>query len=469
MGGGGVSTKQQKKKAQYQYDLNKQAMADELQANRVNQSTPWGSINWSQDPSGQWSQTTTLNPAEQQRLDQQRGLLTGLGDVSQGLVGQIGGQIGQAMDWSKFAQGPTGAPTGPQFGQVGTGPNFNMDFGSIDPNELAKMGSAGDAAQAAAAQAREYELQKKLELEGLTDMPVADDATRQRVEDALYQRAQSRLDPMWQQRQQQDLDRLYAMGAREGDPLFEQMMANQARDRTDAYQTAMNEAIMGGGAEQSRLFNLGMASRQQGFNEALAGGQFTNQALMNQYQQGLGNAQMQQQANLANAAAQNQMAQFNAGQGLQGMLAGLNYNRGGVELGNAALQQGFQNQLAGTQFNNQTAQQGFQNAMAQNAEQSRIRNEQIQQALMERGLGMSELGAVLGMMGQVQNPQYNNNFAQGQVNPVDFYGGWLQNEQQKQANQAAGIGALAGIAGSALGGPMGGMLGSAIGKGIAGG
>lgn len=46
-----------------------------LQANRPNQSTPWGSSSWTQDPqTGQWTQTQTLNPQDQQRLDMFRGI-----------------------------------------------------------------------------------------------------------------------------------------------------------------------------------------------------------------------------------------------------------------------------------------------------------------------------------------------------------------------------------------------------------
>lgn len=46
-----------------------------LQANRPNQSTPWASSSWAQDPqTGQWTQTQTLNPQDQQRLDMFRGI-----------------------------------------------------------------------------------------------------------------------------------------------------------------------------------------------------------------------------------------------------------------------------------------------------------------------------------------------------------------------------------------------------------
>jgi hypothetical protein len=448
-GGGGTSTKKVKKQADYQYGLDQRAMQDQLEANRVNQTNPWGSVSWTQDPSGKWTQTTTLDPAEQQRLDQQRGLLTGLGNVASPIIGQVGQSISTPLDFSGMAPGPTGAPGVPQ---------YNTNFGSVDPALLAQMGQVGAGASFGGAssgveRAREYELQKKLDLSGLSALPEASEAARQQVIDAMYGQAQSRLAPQFEQQRREQLDRLYAMGGREGDPVFEQQRANLERQITDANQQALWNAINAGGAEQSRLFGLGMANRQQTFNEALQGGQFTNEALMNQFQQGAFNAGQANQVGMANAAnanaagiasmnAANQRDIFNAGQRQQGLLAGLEFNRAGTQLGNTLAQQGFQNQLA------------------QNAEQSRIRDQQIQEALLQRGLPMQELGSVLGMMGQVQNPEFGS-YAQGQIQAPDYLGAYNANQAlkaQAQQGMMSGLGALAGVAGSALGGPIGGAI-----------
>jgi hypothetical protein len=490
--GGGTSTKKIKKQADYQYSLDQRAMQDQLNANRVNQTNPWGSVDWTQGPDGRWSETTTLNPQEQQRLDQQRGMMTGLGDVAQPLIGQVGKSLSGGVDFSGLGNFPT-SPTnsqvgaGPQFGMVGAGPSFNTDFGSVDPNELAKMGQAGPAAgfggaSSDAERAREYELQKKLDMSGMPDMPEASEAARQQVIDAMYGQAMSRLQPQFETQRQQQLDRLYAMGGREGDPVFEGQKAALERSLTDANQQALWNAIGQGGAEQSRLFGLGLANRQQGWQEALGQGQFTNQALMNQFQQGLSNAQMGNQVGMANAAnanqagiasmnAANQMAQFNAGQGLQGLLSGLNFNRQGTQMGNEAQQQGWQNQLAGLGFNNQNLQQGFQNQMAgagfnnqagQQDYQNQLaaRDAQIQEMLLQRGLPMQELGSVLGMMGQVQSPQFGG-YAQGQIGAPDFLGSFMQAQGQKGAGLMSGLGMLAGIGGGMLGGRMGGAMAGA--------
>jgi DNA-binding transcriptional MerR regulator len=92
----------------------------------------------------------------------------------------------------------------------------------------------------------------------LAGVPQANDETRQRAEDAMYGRMTSRLDPRFQQEEGDLRSRLYNQGLTEGDSAFQREIDNFGRGRTDAYQTAMNESIMGGGAEQSRLFGMEM-------------------------------------------------------------------------------------------------------------------------------------------------------------------------------------------------------------------
>jgi hypothetical protein len=449
-GSSGQKTKKLRNQADYQFGLETKAQEQNLAANRVNQQGPWGSTNWSQDPAGQWTQTTTLDPAEQQRLDQQRGLTTGLGGVAQGLVGQVGQQIQNPLDYSGFAQGPSGAPGGPQFGQVGTGPQFNSNFGTVDPNDLMNSGTA-TGGNFGGANAREIALQDQIDMGGISAMPEASEAARQQVIDAMYGQASSRMNPEFEQQQRQQLDRLYAMGGREGDQFFNEQQGNLGRQQTDARQQALWNAIQGGGEEQSRLFGLGMANRQQGFNEAMGRGQFTNESRMNQFGQGLSNAQMRNQAGIASAGNATSASIANAQNRQRGLLAGLDFNRQGVQMGNELAQQGFQNQMAGTEFNNQAGQQSFQNQMASNAEQSRIRDAQIQEALQQRGMPMAEMGSVLGMMGNVQNPQFSDYYT-AQAGAPDYMGLYGQN---LAAKAAGGAGMMSGL------GQIGGMLGSA--------
>ena len=51
-------------------------------ANRINQTTPYGSLTYSQNPDETWNQVETLTPQAQQALDQQLSLNTKYGDVA---------------------------------------------------------------------------------------------------------------------------------------------------------------------------------------------------------------------------------------------------------------------------------------------------------------------------------------------------------------------------------------------------
>lgn len=92
---------------------------------------------------------------------------------------------------------------------------------------------------------------------------------RQGVEDALYQRATSRLDPQFEQQQRQFETGLANKGIPIGSEAWQRATDTFNRGRNDAYSTARSDAITGGGAEQSRLFGLDLGSRQQGVQERL--------------------------------------------------------------------------------------------------------------------------------------------------------------------------------------------------------
>jgi hypothetical protein len=95
--------------------LDLQANETATKANRVDQTNPFGSLTWAQDPTtGKWTQNTSLDPASQGQLDQMRGLtssymgnldpskidLSGapeMGEAGFGAVSQVQDQIRQLM------------------------------------------------------------------------------------------------------------------------------------------------------------------------------------------------------------------------------------------------------------------------------------------------------------------------------------------------------------------------------------
>jgi hypothetical protein len=92
---------------------------------------------------------------------------------------------------------------------------------------------------------------------------------RDRAETNLYDRATSRLDPQWEQREEQTTARLMAQGLRPGDPAYDQAIENQSRERTDAYDRATSSSIMGGGVEGERQYGMESSDRNRALTEEM--------------------------------------------------------------------------------------------------------------------------------------------------------------------------------------------------------
>lgn len=99
-------------------------------------------------------------------------------------------------------------------------------------------------------------------------MPTGD-AARQQAIDAAYGQSASRLNPMFEQRENAERSRLLNSGIPEGSEAYNNAMSNLSRDRNDAYQGALNSAIGQGTAAGQAIFNQGLQGRQQSISEAL--------------------------------------------------------------------------------------------------------------------------------------------------------------------------------------------------------
>jgi hypothetical protein len=419
----------------------------------IDQVNPSGSIKYTTDPvTGKLVQTTELNPEAQAAYDAQNRITAGRSNAAADMLGGVTKTLGTPLDWGQMPTQVRGAPGSPTFGRVGSGPDLQTDFGSIDPMALAGLGNVSGGS-AAVERAKEYELQKELDYSGLGAMPEANDETRQRVEDAMFQRAKSRLDPQWEQTRREALDRRYAMGQREGDQSFDLTEGVLGRNQNDAYNQAIWDSITKGGEEQSRLFGLEMAKRQQGKSEIDTQGNFKNSALMNQFEQGARNAQFQNAANIANAGFATQAGIASAGNRMQGALAGLDYNRQGDVLGNAAKQTMWGNELAGTGFNNDVGQREFGNALQSQDQQMKIREQAIQDALRERYTGLNEMNALLSGQQVNPNPSFQNYNTTGGASGPNTYDAYMAQKTLDAQNKQAMIGAV---------GSIGGGIGSAI-------
>jgi hypothetical protein len=103
--------------------------------------------------------------------------------------------------------------------------------------------------------------------EGMPGAPSADAAARQQTIDSMFSQFQSRLDPQFADAQTALETQLANQGIGVGSDAFTKAMESQNRSKNDAYQSAMNASIAGGGSEQSRLFGLQGSARERAIQE----------------------------------------------------------------------------------------------------------------------------------------------------------------------------------------------------------
>ena len=103
--------------------------------------------------------------------------------------------------------------------------------------------------------------------EGMPAAPTADAAARQQAIDAMYGQATSRLDPRFSQEQTQLQTDLANQGIGVGSDAYNNALESFGRTKNDAYTSALNQATIGGGAEQSRLFGLQGSQRERAIQE----------------------------------------------------------------------------------------------------------------------------------------------------------------------------------------------------------
>lgn len=167
--------------------------------------SPYGSVTYQDLGGDKWQQTINLTPEQQQLLEQQQRVGSGMNALAEAQLGRLDSLLSEPVSFTD------------------TAPPLTTDFG----------------------------------------------ADRQRVEDALYNRATSRLDPMWGDRENALMAQLANQGIVPGTEAYSNAMREFQLGRNDAYENAVNQSIAAGGAEESRLFGLSTAARQQAIQESL--------------------------------------------------------------------------------------------------------------------------------------------------------------------------------------------------------
>ena len=243
---GGKSTPDFGDIAASQGEENEKVIRDQTYANRPTQYTPWGYTSWTNesvnDPSTgkdvtKWSQTQGLTPELQDIYNKQVALQGGRTDVAGGLLGRMQNEFGQAQDWRGLS--PMGTVPTSQF----TIPE--PDIG--DPN-----------------------------------------AFRQQAQDAMYNQAKSRLDPMYDSKRQNLEIQMRNQGLDPRDEAWQSQMSGLGLQENDAYNQATWSSVGAGRDESDSMFGQMMDRNQnqydqasganaQNYNMALQGSQYANQ------------------------------------------------------------------------------------------------------------------------------------------------------------------------------------------------
>jgi hypothetical protein len=206
-----------KETAAAQATANVETAIAQAHLNRVNETTPFGTVTYS--PSGEiitvgtgsdaqdvegYNRTTTLSPAQQELYDTSQAM-------SKGLYGLGNEQIGRIRD------------------------------AVADP----------------------------FTFEGMPDAPSINDFQLEsdRVADAMYGRSTRYMDPHWDQEMRRLETSLINAGHARGDEGYNRAMDDLYRMKDRAYEQARDTSVLAGRGEQSRLFGLSAAERDRAISE----------------------------------------------------------------------------------------------------------------------------------------------------------------------------------------------------------
>ena len=296
------------------YMQSRDAAVFNSQLNRVDQVGPDGSQTWSQGPAGadgspgRWTQTTALSGANQSLYDQKQTIAQGLANATGGALQRTTDALANPLDTS----GLTARGAGPNASDFSTD---NIDMGPVfeymnQKGPAIRAGSAAASGATAGQAALAGPIQREFDRSGVTTtLPSSiDDTSRRRVEEALM----SRINPLYQADEGRLRTRLLNSGIEVGTNAYNHEMNNFSQRLNDARM----QAVMQGGAEESRQVGLLQGINNQQFGQALSVGKFGQDADTtihnNTTQTNVANANAATQASIASAANANAAAIANA-------------------------------------------------------------------------------------------------------------------------------------------------------------
>ena len=229
-----------------QGEINKDAALYNAGLAHVNQSNPYGSIqfNTGKDAAGNptTNMETTLNPTQQALMDKLNKVRSGVATNTNTGVGVVDKYIQQNAGWGDMFKG---AP------KVST-PGLPTAQG-VDPNQGPALNQGEDA--------------------------------RKAMVDAVYKQYTSQLDPRFQAEERNQKNEMIQQGLTEGSEAYRTQLGDFRRSRDQAYQGAGNQAVIQGDASQNQAYNQSLGARAQAFGQGLSSNsQLYNQQLLGQNQ-----------------------------------------------------------------------------------------------------------------------------------------------------------------------------------------
>jgi hypothetical protein len=202
-----------------------------------------------------WTSTVNLDPRVQALLDSDLATRQGLTNTINSALGRTNEVLGQDIDYGSL----------PAAGDWQQAYDFARSmFTDLDPQIQGQQGLTTQGQQLLGQQLG------RLGQYVSQPLPTANDATRQRVEKALYDRAVAMLNPRFQQQESDLRSILMNRGLTEGSEAWTRELDNLGRARNSAYSDAMWTAIDRGGEEQQRLLGMELGVRNQGIGESRA-------------------------------------------------------------------------------------------------------------------------------------------------------------------------------------------------------
>ena len=450
-------------------EASKEVTRDQTYANRPDQFTPFGDIQWTNrqeiDPStGQsvtrWQQNTTLNDASQAAVDAQQAIAAGRSNLAQGMLGETANTLNTQFDWNGLPD-VAATPDVPDF----YGQNLSQMGGLADPNLSQAPAIAGaqsyDQLQQSGSLANGPAMQNLGEegpLGAYGQGPNAQNYTGDQSYDPSFGQTQfdrnmSLVGPQ-QERATAALDtQLRNQGLTPNTEAYDRAM-NDLRDQQGEVQGRMSQdAVAAGAREQQAAFGRNMQAGSQTYAEALGAGQFdAQQRGQRAGEVGQRFGQEMGAANFDNATRGQQFGEYQALEGQRSAAQEAQFQR--------QMQTGqYQDQQRQQQVNEQLAfgGQGFQQQMSQAGMQNTQRQQAISEEAQRRGLSINEMNALLSgqQMGMPQAPNFMGaERAQGAdyLAAANMKGNFAQ---QGYATALGPVNAALGAAGMAYGGSSG--------------